>query len=68
MQIVQHPITINLAESLDAKSFQEHERINNNAFNRVKELIDRLFLQISDFTLLSPLPRSIQVDRRASLA
>lgn len=40
MRIVQHSITINLAESLDPKSFQEHERINKGAFDRVKKLID----------------------------
>lgn len=57
MRIVQHSITINLAESLDAKSFQEHERINKEAFDRVIKLINNEISKLeSDTPHLSSIP------------
>lgn len=57
MRIVQHSITINLAESLDAKSFQEHERINKEAFDRVIKLINNEISKLeSDNPHLSSIP------------
>ena len=65
MRIVQHSITINLAESLDPKSFKEHELINKDAFDRVIKLINN---EISKLESYNPHPSSIRTPNNNTIA